>query len=208
MLAISAQPNASHRSVRSCVGCRASEDRAGDLVRVAFAPGHGWAVDLAGRPSLGRGAYVHPTRACVAKGVKGGFAKAWKREVNVELPAFFEALGQAASARLEGLLLGARRAGHLAIGADAAREAVAEGAPLVFVAADAGHIVRESPFDDAIAKGHAVALWSKSKFGSLLGREEIAVVAVTHGGLADELRRTVSVLFASRSEACRSPEVQ
>jgi predicted RNA-binding protein YlxR (DUF448 family) len=56
--------------IRTCVGCRQVEGKRG-LVRIVRAPEGGVRVDATGRAN-GRGAYLHPIRACWEKALKGG----------------------------------------------------------------------------------------------------------------------------------------
>lgn len=54
-----------HRPVRTCVGCGEAEGRV-ELIRLVRSPDGEIVVDLRGRLP-GRGAWVHPDRACAAK---------------------------------------------------------------------------------------------------------------------------------------------
>jgi hypothetical protein len=111
--------------------------------------------------------------------------------------------------RIAGLLLGARRSGALAVGADASvdvltagsREGSGEdegGAPLVVVASDAGVVTSRGPIASAITSGRAIAWKTKSVLGELLGRQEVAVCVVTDHAIARALReaRTRSASIA------------
>ena len=60
---------AAHAPQRTCVGCRERGEKAG-LVRVV-ADGEGVRVDRRGS-APGRGAYVHPDRACVEAAIARG----------------------------------------------------------------------------------------------------------------------------------------
>jgi predicted RNA-binding protein YlxR (DUF448 family) len=204
--------------VRTCVGC-GKHDAPEALVRVVIAAsapssvqgagekGAGLVVDFAGG-SFGRGAHVHPAPKCIAGACRGGFSKAFKQRVDATPESFAELVRAAAERRAEGLLLGARRAGHLALGADAAAAALATGADLLVVAADAGSIATRAPFARAVADGRAVVIFDKARLGALLGREEIAVAAVTHAGIGAELRRVRVFSDTARSVAWSSREVQ
>jgi len=140
---------------RTCVGCRAlvpssrsagadSDGTAGGgafrvVLGLSEAGRHGVAVDLAGR-SFGRGAHVHARAACLAKACAGGFSKAFRRQVVVDPVELGRDACAAADRRIEGLLLGARRAGLLAFGEEA-KGAGAASTPLFIVARDAGSSV-------------------------------------------------------------------
>lgn len=65
---------------RTCVGCRAVADR-GDLVRLVLADGV-LVVDAAARRP-GRGAWLHPERACCELAVRrGGFSRSLRTRVD------------------------------------------------------------------------------------------------------------------------------
>ena len=63
--------------LRTCVGCRSQDDQA-NLVRVVACDG-ALVVDRH-RSRSGRGAYVHPVRACVTESVR---RKTWTRALKV-----------------------------------------------------------------------------------------------------------------------------
>lgn len=204
--------------LRTCVGCGEPAPMEA-LVRVVVGPegveGLPVAVDLAGGAGGtgvdGRGAHLHFARECMRKACRSGFARAFKRKLVVDEGAFAEHVGEVADRRMRGLVAGAHRAGHLALGADATREALSENrAALVIVAVDAGAIAASLEIQRAIDGGMAVAWSDKSTLGALFGRDSIAVLAVLHDGLAAELRRVREVsaaLAAARSDsAWMSPE--
>jgi predicted RNA-binding protein YlxR (DUF448 family) len=184
------------RPARTCVGCHeriVATDRDPSIRFVlGLADGeggaHGVAVDLAGG-SFGRGAHVHATATCLAKACAGGFAKAFRCRVKVELDGLTKDLAEAASRRIDGLLLGARRAGYLAFGEEA-RGSGADTTPLFLVARDAGPSATGGPLRQAIADGRVLAWGTKESLGNLFSRELVAVVAVRHESVAREISRT------------------
>jgi hypothetical protein len=102
-------------------------------------------------------------------------------------------------------VVGARGAGALAVGADATLEALAEdalGHVCVVVAVDAGSVAQKLPIANAVAAGRAVAWGTKVSLGALLGRDEVAVLAVRDKGIAARLVHVMEV--RSRCFACRS----
>lgn len=204
--------------MRTCVGCGESAPME-SLVRLVEGPegvdGLAVAVDLAGGAggtgASGRGAHLHVARECLRKACKHGFSRAFKRAIVVDEGAFAVHVAEVADRRMRGLLVGAQRAGHLALGADAVREALSEGrSALVVVAVDAGAIASSLEIQRAVDGGMAVAWSDKSTLGALFGRDSIAVLSVLHDGLATELRRVREVsaaLAAARSDsAWMSPE--
>jgi len=178
---------------RTCAGCRArinaAEMESSFRVVLGLADPEGRhevVVDLAGG-SFGRGAHVHATSACVAKACAGGFSHAFRRPVGSKSGVVVEALVAAADRRIEGLLLGARRAGWLAFGEDAKRAAEGD-LPLVVVAKDAGQSALGGSLRQAVADGRIVAFRTKAELGRLFSREVVAIVAVRHGAGAREIR--------------------
>jgi len=198
-------------SRRQCAGC-AKRDFADDLVRVVLDPGGGeemLAVDLADS-RFGRGAHVHASKECVQKALRGGFAKVFKCKVEGTVEALDEQLVVAADRRIEGLLAGAKR-GKLAIsGSDVVRAAYREGtAALVVVACDAAAAAKLPEVQEAVSQGKAIGWGNKQRLGAIFGRDEVAVCAVLHEGVAKAIgsARRIALPFAgARSEAWWSSE--
>ena len=185
---------------RSCVGCgeRVVLSRARSqlirLVLVARADcgGVDVVVDLAGR-AMGRGAWLHAREACVARAAKDGLARAAKGRVHTNCAALRNAIAAAALRRADGLLLSARRARLLAVGADAVRDALAASrVQLLLLARDAAAAARTAAVVRCQARGLALMWSNKTRLGELLGRREVAVVAVEDAGLAVALAAAIS----------------
>ncbi len=182
-------PNTRATNERTCVGC--GEKAVADaMVRLVVSPAGEIAVDAAGG-AFGRGAHVHGTAACVARAAKGGLSRAFKREIKVTSAELARMIGDALGRRAIGLIASARSAGWLAIGTDASVEALREGAPLVVVAVDAAAAAHVHAVEQAVAEGRAVAFGRKSELGKLLGKEEVAVIAITHRGIAGHVASLV-----------------
>ena len=177
---------------RTCVACRLRGER-DELVRVVVGPEQGLALDARAVKS-GRGAWVHPTRACVATMVKRHAAeRSLKIEARRDLDAgaLLAELRASMAQRITSLLLVASRTKVLAIGAEAVDTAVAKGqAHLVLVARDAGGNAR------SIAEGarRSAPYATKQEFGALLGRGEVSLLAVREARIAAELAATVDRL--------------
>ena len=203
----------SARSRRQCAGC-AKRDFADALVRVVLDPADGsLAVDLADS-RFGRGAHVHASKECAQKALRGGFAKVFKCKVEgtrTTVESLGEQILDAADRRIEGLLAGARR-GKLAIsGSDVVRAAYRDGtAAIIVVASDAAAAAKLSEIQDAVAQGKAIGWSNKQRLGAIFGRDEVAVCAVLHEGVAKAIgsARLMALPFASaaRSEAWWSAE--
>lgn len=198
-------------SRRQCAGC-AKRDFADALVRVVLDPADGsLAVDLADS-RFGRGAHMHASKECAQKALRGGFAKVFKCKVEGTVEALGEQILDAADRRIEGLLAGARR-GKLAIsGSDVVRAAYRDGtAALIVVASDAAAAAKLSEIQDAVAQGKAIGWSNKQRLGAIFGRDEVAVCAVLHEGVAKAIgsARSLAMPFAAggtRSEAWWSAE--
>jgi predicted RNA-binding protein YlxR (DUF448 family)/ribosomal protein L7Ae-like RNA K-turn-binding protein len=195
-------------SRRQCAGC-AKRDLADDLVRVVLGPEGTLAVDLADS-RFGRGAHVHASVECVQKALRGGFAKVFKTKVEGTVESLGEQIVIAADRRIEGLLAGARRGKLVLAGADTVREAYREGnAALIIVACDAAAATKHPEVQEAVAEGKAIAWSNKQRLGAIFGRDETAVCAVLHEGVAKAIgsARRIALPFAgSRSEAWWSSE--
>ena len=150
----------------------------------------GVVVDVASS-AFGRGAHVHPEPACVKKACSGGFARAFRCSVTADAATVRAQIVQGCDRRLEGLLVGARRAKLVAIGEEA-QAAMAAGAPLAVLATNAGANATKA-FGWAIGEGRAVAWKDKATLGTLLGRDEVAVAVVRDAGLASEFMRVRAV---------------
>ena len=189
---------------RTCVGC--GEKAAPEaFVRLVLAPdGASVAFDVSGG-SFGRGAHVHPREACLALACKGGLSRAFRTSVVAKAADLHHELVLALDRRAQGLLVGARRAGYLVFGSDGASEALAKGAFLAVVARDAAAAADRNEVRRAIAEGRAVAFMTKESLGNLFGREEVAVLAVTHAGIAKTLSSCIRTAdSAGRPESTRA----
>lgn len=66
---------------RTCLGCRTSKDK-NELIRIVRSPEGTVSCDLTGKAN-GRGAYICPDSACLAKAVK---SHALSRALKTEIP--------------------------------------------------------------------------------------------------------------------------
>lgn len=183
---------------RTCVGCRAATDPA-ELVRVVADPSGRVALDARGTHG-GRGAWVHPTRACVANMVKRHAAeRSLKVEVQKDLDAgkILGELRAALARKADSLIVVASRTRAVAIGADAVADALEKTrVPLVLVAKDAGQVA--AALADAGKGGDArvVRYATKMELGRLFGRGEVALLALLDGRIASEMNSTLDRLAA------------
>jgi len=181
--------------VRTCIGCRQAAGR-GELVRLVAGPDGSVALDTRTRIG-GRGAWLHPSRACIDLAAR---RHAVERALGPDVKSFEPAVLCADAIRAfrrkaESLLLAARRAGHLAIGARATAEALeSRRVGLVLLTHDAG---REGQVlrDLAAETGLPIYTWgSREELGHVFGRAEVAITAVCDEGLGAEIVTTMNRL--------------
>ncbi len=185
------EPTTTKRPERTCVACRGQGAR-GDLVRVVASPNGRLALDPRAVKS-GRGAWVHPTRACVSTMVKRHAAERALKvpaETGLDAGALLAELRAAMVQRITSLLLVASRTRSLAIGAEAVAQAAGRNeAHAVLLAKDAG--VNASSFGADIG---ALRYGTKDELGALLNRAEVSLLAVRESRIAGELAATVTRL--------------
>jgi predicted RNA-binding protein YlxR (DUF448 family)/ribosomal protein L30E len=202
---MTAEPLKKRKNERTCAGCNKHADRE-ELVRVILGPDGEIAVDLA-HTEFGHGGHVHPSPDCVAKAAKSGFSRVFKTKVTGDASAIGQGIVKAADRRIEGLLTGARRAGQLAIGSDVVTEALREGkTELVIVATDAAAAAKLPEVEKAVASGRAIAWNTKERLGQLMSRDEVAVIAVLHSGVAKATQEAYRTSGSFRGITERSEE--
>ena len=206
---------------RTCVGC-GQRDGAEDMLRLLVADDE-VAFDLAGG-GFGRGAHLHARPACI-QGAPRGLARSFGGPVDTGSARLGALLVEACGRRVVGLLLAAHRLRDLAVGAEAAVQAMSAGAPLLVVAGDAGAVARSSAVERCIAEGRAIAWSTKAELGALFGEATVAICAVRHAGIAAELKKMrvaaaaglaaatgdtdgTSNTSAREGAGCRSPEAR
>ena len=183
---------------RSCVGCGARADQ-GELVRlvlVVLPDGTSSVVPDAKGGAFGRGAHVHATRECLDKACKKGLSRTFKRDVRADRDALAATIASAFARRIEGLLSGGVRGGHVAIGTDAVADAVSTGkAELVILAADATAAAQRSAVQKMTGAGKSLVFGEKKQLARALGRvvseerDGVAVCAISNLALATAVRR-------------------
>ncbi len=195
---------------RTCVGC-GKRSPAETLVRVVL--GDKTVVPDAKGGSFGRGAHVHATRECLEVACKKGLPRAFKQEVRADVASLATAIADAHDRRIEGLLMGGLRGGHVIYGTDKVVEALRAGeAKLVLLAADAAAAAARNDVRLATGEGRAL-VWhgDRMRLGAALGRrgeaarEGVAICAVTSSQLAAEVRKCWLIAGSSRSAVATSP---
>jgi predicted RNA-binding protein YlxR (DUF448 family) len=179
------------RGLRTCVGCGQAADPK-LMIRLVVAPSGEVAADLAGG-KFGRGAHVHASPRCVAAAPRG-LSRTLHQNVTVSSQELAHTIVAAADRRVAGLLASAARSRSLEVGAETAGQAFENGkAHLLVVARDAAAAASVGRIMHAVAQGGAVAWGSKSSLGSLVGKQDVAVLGITSQPLAAALRSAVSM---------------
>ncbi len=181
---------------RTCVACRKEEARE-DLLRLVAAPDGSVVVDLRARLP-GRGAWVHPDRACVeiASGRRGLLSRAL--DASVDATSLLERVRAAVeSSALDGLSMAAA-AGALVGGHDLLEGALRSGEVVeVVVASDASERTIDSLRSSA-REGMAFTRVSlgREKLGARVGRGDRAALGILPSRAASPLRRQLRRLRA------------
>ncbi len=185
----------SDKPTRTCVACREESGR-GELLRLVESPDGRIALDARSRIG-GRGAWVHPTRACIEMAAKRHAAeRSLKVSVrDVDAAGLIEGAATAYRRRIDSLITAAWRARGLEIGVAASVDALeTRRVPLVLVATDAGS-ERKAVEGDGAERARAVRVFgTKEELGRLFRRSEVAMIAVTEPGIAAELESTIDRL--------------
>ncbi|HSC85704.1 MAG TPA: YlxR family protein [Polyangiaceae bacterium] len=177
--------------VRTCVSC-SREDAPDALVRFVLADDGTVVPDLAGGLP-GRGAWVHPTRACLAKAT-GGFSRSFRAQVNSSPARIAELLAKAGEVRAHRLLGTARRQGQVAGGATLVEEAWADGRVHGIVVARDARAAADLPVvAAAVPRGFVRVFSTKDLLGRPFGRPELGILAVLDERLAKSLFEAIAL---------------
>ncbi|MEM9068877.1 MAG: DUF448 domain-containing protein [Myxococcota bacterium] len=196
--------NTEATSVRTCVGCREAHPQHA-LVRLAVVDEPPFLVPDARRKLGGRGVWVMPDPECIEKAARrGGFARALRRKVQVDPAQLTDLLSVQLERRLQGLALGARRSGRIAIGTEASQESLRLGrARALWLARDAGQADRwRRQADDASIP--CIVSEDRVWLGGLFGRQTVAIAAIEDDGLASAIEQATRHLVGLRHGAERS----
>lgn len=183
---------------RTCVGCRRVA-HPHDLVRLVAGADGRVAVDP--KPSRGgRGAWVHPARACIEAAVKRHAAERTLKvgaQRDLDAGALIAALREALTRKASSLLVVASRTRTLALGAEAVAAALErERVPAVVVARDAGSVASALAEEGSGGGTRVLRHSTKSELGGVFHRGEVALLALLDARIAAELAATIDRLAA------------
>lgn len=184
--------------VRTCVACRARDDR-DDLVR--WVEGDDGRVLLDARAvRSGRGVWVHPTRGCITVMVKRHAAeRSLKIDVDKALDAgaLIAQLRGALLQRITSFIVVSSRRRAIAVGAEAVAAALEKRhVRAVIVAGDAGTTARSLADTPGHGGPRVLRYADKATLGALFNRAEVALVALLDHRIAGEAASTIDRLAA------------
>jgi predicted RNA-binding protein YlxR (DUF448 family) len=178
---------------RTCVACRTVSNK-DNVVRIVA----GSAQTVSGPAALvidyreklpGRAAYVCPRMECIKTALsKGLFSKALRVKVgNLSSEEFISRLTMGIEEKIKSLIAMAAKAGKLAAGYSAVRDALEKGrVELLLYARDISEGTKEGVTVPNTSFPQ-VTLFSKDEFGKLLNRELIGVIGIEDRGFADAI---------------------
>ena len=156
------------------------------------------AFDVSGK---GRGIHVHPTLGCLEKASRGGFNKATKGRVHVDVIAWAEQIANSLERRALSLLSSARSKHAVQAGHDASFLAMNETDAVLVVAKDAGSVATRREVGEWAREGRVCVLGTRELLGRAMGRNDIAVLAVVDQAIGYEILRASRHGSALRSAA-------
>jgi uncharacterized protein len=176
-----------HQPERTCIGCRRALNK-DEVIRLIAGP-DGIVIDY--REKLtGRAAYVCPRPECITRALaKETLSRAFKSKVlPPDATDFIVRLAATIKDKIKALLTISMKAGKLAAGASAVKDALEKGrVELLLYATDLSEGTREKLEVQGSGPLRQETLFTRDEFGALLGRELIGVVAILDKGLAEAL---------------------
>ncbi len=196
--------SASTGPARTCVGCGVVAEKE-ELVRAtALVRDDGvaeLAFDVSGK---GRGIHVHPVLGCLERASRGGFSKATKGRVHVDVQGWALQIADSLERRALSLLASARSKRAVQAGHDASFLAMSQTDTILVVATDAGSVATRREVTGWASEGRVCALATREQLGRVLGRNDIAVLAVMNHSMGHEILRASRHGSALRSAAAAS----
>lgn len=177
---------------RTCVVCRGEADR-DDLVRIVLAPDGRPLIDYRGRLP-GRGAWLHPTRACLAGLDNRALSRTFKAKLSSE--GLVDQLREAVERAVLDGLSHAAAAGLLLAGFDVVlRSLQASNAAFVVLASDTAERTSKGVREVLGDTPCAVVPFDRELLGHRIGRAPVAVLGVLTGDASRHLRRQLRRLL-------------
>ena len=172
---------------RTCIGCRSIRKK-DEVIRIIAGP-EGVLIDY--REKLeGRAAYICPRVECIEKALKKeALSRAFHTNAKPpDVSAFVSQLEADVSEKIRSLLRITLKAGKLAAGYSAVKDALEKGrVALLLYARDLSEGTREKIAVQGPESVREATLLTREDFGSILNRELVGVMAILDNGLADVL---------------------
>ena len=185
-------------STRTCVGC-SEEDHPTNLERFVFVEEMGLLHDVRNK-APGRGAHVHPSKACIEGAVKSGFARGFRRKVSSPTPVeLIESMSSGIERRMTDRMRAAFRGGTVFVGGRETDEGMKDDLiELLLIARDAGDSTRKKYASNADRKGVPTdaTTFDAADLGALVGRERVSLFGMdgTHAkAIAGDLAKLSSL---------------
>ncbi len=191
-------------SFRTCVGCREKKP-IDELLRLVISPEGKVLPDLYGRLP-GRGAHVCPDIKCLEMAVsRNAFSRAFKCRVQAPDPVeLCQAFSKSGIERIRSMLATAARSGWIKAGRDAVRMSIRkDSASLIMLAQDSSSALAKQISREAERTHVPVKrILTKTELGKYHKARPLAVLAVTHRGVAKRLSKEIghvlSLMVGSR----------
>ena len=176
---------------RTCVGCRSASSRE-DLVRFVAAKDGRVVFDLA-RGAWGRGAWIHPRTDCLAKSVRS-LGRALRQPIAQTATELHQALETAAWCRIENIVVSAKRAGQLCVGAEEAERAWEDRSLALLLCVDDVRAGANLPWiAQALAEGRVLVAPSLATMSEWVGVQEVTLAAITDPRTATAVVRNLAI---------------
>lgn len=176
---------------RSCIGCRTAGSRE-DLVRFVASKDGQIVFDLAGG-AWGRGAWLHPRTDCLVKSARS-LGRALRQPIAQSPTELHQALVTAAWRRIKNLVVSAKRAGQLCVGAEEAERAWEDRSLALLLWADDARVGASLPWiAQALAQGRVLVAPSLATMGEWVGVQEVTLAAIIDSRIATAVVRNLAI---------------
>jgi predicted RNA-binding protein YlxR (DUF448 family) len=183
-----------HQPARTCIGCKKVFNK-DDVVRIIAGP-ESVVIDYREKLS-GRAAYVCPKTDCIKKALtKEVLGRSLRLRIRLpETEAFFVQLTTSIEERIKSLLSIALKAGKLAAGYSAVKDALEKRrVEFLLYAQDLSEGTKEKIASPETVPVRNATLFTRDVYGSIFNRELVGVIAILDKGLADALWNEVQRL--------------
>lgn len=183
-----------HQAERTCVGCR-NVFQKNEVIRIV-AGSERIVIDYREKMQ-GRAVYVCPKRACITKALaKEALSKALRQKVTVpSVDEFIGSLSAAIEEKIRSLIIMSAKAGKIASGYSAVRDALEKKrVELLVFARDLSEGTAEKISHAEVVTIRHATMFTREEMGGFLNRELVGVVGILDTGLAEALWREVGRL--------------